>query len=168
MRKLGIVLCVLMLAAGAIAQTRTRRSTPQRRKPPASTSTTLDTGAQAKTEGANRIAIKIKNLTAFLYLYGRLSKDLESMTTSGQASPTTDRNKAQLKASFEDFRVGLDQLEIYFRSTPGLQGYYVKLAGAASGAAAAEEQASAGRYDQAGKNLLGVVGRLADVLAIMH
>jgi hypothetical protein len=62
----------------------------------------------------------------------------------------------------------LDQLEIYFRSTPGLQGYYVKLAGSAAGAAGAEEQAAAGRYDQAGKALLGVVGRLADVLALMH
>ena len=123
MRKLGIVLCILLLATAAVAQTRTRRSTPQRRPAPATAPTTLDTATQAKTEGANRIAIQIKNLTAFLYLYGRLSKDLEVMSTSGQASPTADRNKAQLKASFEDFRVGLDQLEIYFRSTPGLQGY---------------------------------------------
>ncbi|HEX5705519.1 MAG TPA: hypothetical protein VFX97_20125 [Pyrinomonadaceae bacterium] len=168
MRKLGIVLCIVLLATAAVAQTRTRRSTPQRRRAPATASTTLDTAAQAKTEGASRIAIQIKNLTAFLYLYGRISKDLEVMTTSGQASPTTDRNKAQLKTSFEDFRVGLDQLEIYFRTTPGLQGYYVKLAGAAAGAAAGEEQAAAGRYDQAGKSLLGVVGRLVDVLAIMH
>ena len=157
--------CLLILPITAFSQTRNRSS----RQKPAPTATATDQQATAnKTEGANRIGIQIKNLTAFLYLYGRLSKDLEVMATSGQASPTTDRNKAQLKASFEDFRVGLDQLEIYFRTTPGLQGYYVKLAGAASGAAGAEEQAAAGRYDQAGKNLLGVVGRLVDVLAIMH
>ena len=167
MKKLIVPICILLLATAAFSQTRSR--TARRGSKTASTSTSADAGvAAAKTDGANKIAIQIKNLTAFLYAYGRLSKDLEALNTADQASPTNDRNKAQIKASFEDFRVGLDQLEIYFRSTPGLQGYYVKLAGSAAGAAAAEEQAAAGRYDQAGKALLGVVGRLADVLALMH
>jgi len=59
-------------------------------------------------------------------------------------------------------------LEIYFRSTPELQPYYVKLAGSASGAASAEDQASAGHFIQAGRTLIGVVGRLADVLVAMR
>jgi len=36
------------------------------------------------------------------------------------------------------------------------------------GAAAAEEQAAAGRVDQAGRTLLGVVNRLTDVLLLMR
>ena len=123
-----------------------------------------------KTEGATKVANQIKNLTTFLYLLGGVAKNLEAMDAaakSGQASPTTERNKATLKASFEDFRVGLDQLEIYFRSTPELQPYYVKLAGSASGAADAEAQAAAGHFDQAGRRLLGVVSRLTDVLVAM-
>ncbi|PYS84177.1 MAG: hypothetical protein DMF70_05740 [Acidobacteria bacterium] len=74
----------------------------------------------------------------------------------------------RLKSTFEDFRVGLDQLEIYFRNTPELQPYYVKLVGSASGAATAEDQASAGHADQAGHTLLTVVNRLADLLVAMR
>jgi hypothetical protein len=68
----------------------------------------------------------------------------------------------------ENVRLGLDQLEIYFRSTPELQGYYTKLVGSASGAASAEEQAAAGHFDQSGRTLLGVVSRLTDVLLVMR
>src|SRR5262249_62232115 len=99
------------------------------------------------------------------------AEDIQALTAGakcGQASPTNERNKAQVKASFEDFRVGLDQLEIYFRTTPELQPYYVKLAGSASGAANAEDLAAAGHFTQAGRSLIGVVGRLADVLVAMR
>ena len=65
-------------------------------------------------------------------------------------------------------REGLDALEIYFRSTPGLQSYYLKLAGSASGAADAEAQAAMGQFDRSGRTLLGVVNRLTDVLLIMR
>jgi hypothetical protein len=59
-------------------------------------------------------------------------------------------------------------LEIYFRSTPGLQSYYLKLAGSAEGAATAENLAASGRFDQAGRTMLGVANRLTDVLLIMR
>ena len=62
----------------------------------------------------------------------------------------------------------MDQLEIYFRNTPELQRYYVKLVGSAAGAADAEAQAAAGHFDQAGRTLLGVVNRLTDVLVAMQ
>jgi hypothetical protein len=169
MKKLIIAICVLFaLSMTAFAQTRIRRSTPQRTPKPAVT----DVATQAaKTEGATRVATQIKNLTIFLYLLGGVAKEVEALDAAektGQPSPTTERHKAQLKASFEDFRVGLDQLEVYFRSTPALQPYYAKLVGSASGAANAEAQASAGHFTQAGRNLISVVGRLADVLVGMR
>ena len=162
---------MLVIPAAAFAQSRSRTT----RRGTSSSKTTkpaTDAATQAaKTEGATRVATQIKNLTTFLYLLGGVAKDIEAIDASaksGQASPTNDRNKAQLKQSFEDFRVGLDQLEIYFRSTPELQPYYVKLVGSASGAAGAEELAGQGRFRDAGRSLISVVSRLADVLVSMR
>ena len=76
--------------------------------------------------------------------------------------------KASVRRGIQGFREGLDKLEIDFRTTPELQGYYVKLAGVASGAATAEQQATANQFDAAGRTLLNVVNRLADVLVLMR
>jgi len=172
MKKLIVPICILLLSTAALSQTRSRTTT-RRGTASSKTPKTSATPAAAinKTEGATKIANQIKNLTTFLYLLGGVAKNLEALDAaakSGQASPTTERNKATLKASFEDFRVGLDQLEIYFRSTPELQPYYTKLAGSAAGAADAEAQAAAGHFDQAGRKLLSVVSRLTDVLVAMQ
>src|SRR4051794_29365815 len=171
MKKLIVAICVLgalSMAVCAQSRSRTTRRTSSKTSKPAVTDAATST---VKTEGATRVATQIKNLTTFLYLLGGVAKEVEALDAaakSGQASPTNERNKAQLKASFEDFRVGVDQLEIYFRNTPELQPYYVKLVGSASGAAAAEDQAAAGHFVQAGRNLISVVGRLADVLVSMR
>jgi hypothetical protein len=172
MKKLIVPICILLLSTAALSQTRsrttTRRGTASSKTPKTSATPAV---AVVKTEGATKVANQIKNLTTFLYLLGGVAKNLEALDAaakSGQASPTTERNKATLKASFEDFRVGLDQLEIYFRSAPELQPYYTKLAGSAAGAADAEAQAAAGHFDQAGRKLLSVVSRLTDVLVAMQ
>lgn len=174
MRKLGIVLCVLLLATAAVAQTRTRRSTtPQRRT--TSTSASLETAAQAKTEAAGKVADQVKILTKFLYVLGGVAKGIEQVDEAAkknEASPAAlqqnEANKATVKSSLRNVREGLDALEIHFRSTPGLQSYYLKLAGSAAGAASAEDLAGAGRFDQSGRTLLTVVNRLTDVLLIMR
>ena len=161
--------CLLTLPIPALAQTRSR--TTSKRGTQTAKPSARPGSAEAKTAGAMKVANQIKNLTTFLYLLGGVAKNLEALDAaakSGQASPTTERNKATLKASFEDFRVGLDQLEIYFRNSPELQRYYVKLVGSAAGAADAEAQAAAGHFDQAGRTLLGVVNRLTDVLVAMQ
>jgi hypothetical protein len=171
MKKVAFAISALLVFCTiAPAQTRSRRTA---KHPPAKTTTTSATAAAAavKTEGATRLATQIKNLSTFLYLVGGVVRGIEAIDASlkpGEPSPTNEKNKAQLRSSFSDFRVALDALEVYFRSTPELQPYYVKLAGTASGAADAEAQAKAGQFNQAGKSLLGVVGRLADVLVAMH
>jgi len=78
------------------------------------------------------------------------------------------RNKASVRTSIESVKEGLDKLEIDFRATPELQRYYIKLAGAAAGAATAEQQAANNQFDQAGRSLIGVVNRLTDVLLEMR
>jgi hypothetical protein len=173
MKKIFVLVCLLLLSTTALSQTRsrtTRRSTQSSKTPKVSEQ---QSAAEAKTAGAMKVADQIKNLTKFLYLLGGVAKGIEDIDARrNEASPTAlqknEQNKAAVKSSLENVRVGLDQLEIYFRSTPGLQGYYVKLVGSASGAADAEAQAGAGHFDQAGRTLLGVVNRMTDVLVLMR
>src|ERR1043165_10317264 len=124
MKKIIVAACVvLVLSVGLSAQTRKRQTT----KHPASKTTgaaATEAAAAARTDGANRVATQIKNLSKFLYLVGGVVKGIEAVdeqAKDGQPSPTNEKNKAQLRSSFTDFRVGLDSLEVYFRSTPELQ-----------------------------------------------
>jgi FlaG/FlaF family flagellin (archaellin) len=165
------IACLLTLSATASSQTR-RRST-RAQTAPKQTSTQANT--EARTVGATRVAEQIKNLTRFVYLLGGVAKGIEQVEEAArknEASPAAldqnNKNKATVKASLENVRAGLDQLEIDFRGTPELEQYYLKLAGSASGAATAEDQAAAGHFDQAGRTMLGVVNRLTDVLLAMR
>jgi len=166
---------VILLATAAVAQSRTRRSTPQKSRSSASTESAAAQAAErARTEGATKVADQVKILTRFLYVLGGVAKGIEQIDEAArknEASPAAlqqnEQNKATVKTSMRNVREGLDNLEIYFRSTPGLQSYYLKLAGSASGAAAAEDLANAGRFDQSGRSLLNVVNRLTDVLLEM-
>src|SRR5467141_24403 len=141
MKKLIVPICILLFSTSALAQTRSRTTRAK--------ATRKQTSAQANTEartvGATRVAEQIKNLTRFVYLLGGVGKGIEQVDEAArrnEASPAAlqqnAQNKATVKSSLENVRLGLDQLEIYFRSTPELQGYYTKLVGSASGAAAAE------------------------------
>jgi hypothetical protein len=167
-------LCLLLLPAPLFAQgrqrTTNRRSTQQKSRPDAT-----QQNVDARTDGASRVAVQIKNLTRFLYLLGGVSKGIEAADEAArrnEASPAvmeqTEKSKATVKTSLQNVREGLDKLEIDFRTTPDLQRYYINLAGVAAGAANAEDQASAGHYDQAGRSLLEVVNRLTDVLLQMR
>jgi hypothetical protein len=126
-------------------------------------------------QGATRVADQIKTLTRFIYLLGGVAKGLEGVDDAArrqEASPAileqAKQNKATVRTSIQSVREGLDKLEIDFRTTPELQRYYIKLAGVASGAATAEEQAAANQFDKAGRTLLGVVNHLTDVLLEMR
>ncbi len=164
--------CLLILPVTTLAQTRSRTT---RRRTQSAKPSAPQASAEAKTTGATKVADQIKNLTRFVYLLGGVAKGIEQVDEAArknEASPTAlqqnEQNKATVKTSLRNVREGLDQLEIYFRGTPGLLDYYLKLAGSASGAATAEDQAAAGHFDQAGRTLLGVVNRLTDVLLEMR
>jgi len=172
MRKLIVPICVLLVCTTVVGQSRSRRSSSKRSSSTAASKAAAEEAAIAavRNKGATTVANQIRNLTTFLYLLGGVAKGIEALDAAaktGPAAPTNEKNKAQLRASFADFRAGLDALETYFRSTPELQPFYTKLAGSAAGAATAEAQANAGHFDQGGRTLLGVVGRLADVLVAM-
>jgi hypothetical protein len=164
------VACLLLMSVPALSQQR-RRTAGKR--------TTRTAGAQPGTgsarEGANRVAEKVKVLTRFLYLLGRVSSSLDTaddLARRNEASPAAiqqmEKQKQDVKTTLRNVREGLDELEIYFRTTPDLQRYYTRLAGVAAGAATAEDQAASNQFDRAGRSLLDVVNRLTDVLLEMR
>ncbi len=172
MKNILILVCLLLLSTTALAQSRSRTT---KRSTPATKTAPQPSNAEEKTAGAAKVADQIKNLTKFVYLLGGVAKGIEGVDAAAQkneASPAAlqqnEQNKTTVKNSLRNVREGLDQLEIYFRATPGLLDGYRKLAGSASGAADAEAQAAAGHFDQAGRTMLGVVNRLTDVLLVMR
>jgi len=172
MKNILVLLCLLLLSTTVFSQTRSRTT---KRATPAPKASEQQAIADAKTAGATKVAEQIKNLTRFVYLLGGVAKGIEQVDEAAkknEASPAAqqqnEQNKTTVKNSLRNVREGLDQLEIYFRATPGLLDYYLKLAGSASGAADAESQAAAGHFDQAGRTMLGVVNRLTDVLLVMR
>ena len=158
--------CLLIFAcvsALAPAQTRTRRSAPaasQRKK------TTPATRLDQTRFNAQRLELAglSKDLTRFLYLYGRLSKDLELTSSQQGSADAANQAKAGLIRSIGDMRDRLDQLEGRFRFEPGLRTQYQTLQGVSASAEQAAQQAAANRYDQAGRTLLEVANKLTDVL----
>jgi len=171
-RTLLVLLTTLLLTTGAFAQTRNRSSSRQK---PTATTAEAQRAAQVRTAGATRVAEQIKLLSKFMYLVGGANNGIAMVDEAirrNEASPDVvqknEAAKASVRRGIQGFREGLDKLEIDFRSTPELQGYYIKLAGVASGAATAEQQATANQFDAAGRTLLTVVNRLADVLVLMR
>jgi hypothetical protein len=161
------ILTIILSPVSVLTQTRKRTA----RKPAESPAAKV---GEAQRAGATRVAEQIKVLTRFIYLLGGVAKGLESVddaTSRNEASAAiidqAKQNKATVRASIRSVKDGLDKLEIDFRSTPELQRYYIKLAGAAAGAARAEDLAAANQFDKSGRTLLEVVNRLTDVLLEM-
>jgi hypothetical protein len=121
-----------------------------------------------RTAGANRVAEQIKLLARFIYVLGGTNESIKRDDADPEASKKTPATKNQIRVGITGFREGLDKLEIDFRATPELQPFYIKLAGVASGAATAEQQAANNQFDAAGRSLLLVLNRLADVLVVMR
>ena len=172
MKRTLLVLMTAILIAPATSLGQTRKRTTTKPKPAASSTTAPNA---VRTQGATRVADQIKFLTKFIYLLGGVASGIASVDEAArrnEASPAVlqknEQSKLAVRTSISGFRESLDKLEIDFRATPELQPYYIKLAGVASGAASAEQLASSNQFDAAGRQLLGVVNRLADVLVIMR
>jgi hypothetical protein len=161
MKKFIVAICaMILLSTASFAQTRKRQTTkhPSTSKSTSASTAKLRRRYELKAPTGRDADQEPVEISLF---GGGVVKGIEAIdaqSKDGQTSPTNEKNKAQLRASFTDFRVGLDSLEVYFRTTPELQPYYTKLVGSASGAASAEQQALAGQFDHASKSLLDVLG----------
>jgi hypothetical protein len=164
--------CLLLLlpaaaaTAPASAQTRTRRSTTQKRRAPAAPSSRLDQ-TRFNTQRLELAGLS-KDLTRFLYVYGRLSKDLELTGSQTGSAEATSQAKAGVISNIGVMRDRLDQLESRFRFEQGLATQYQTLRGVSASADQAAQQAAANRFDQAGRTLLAIAEKLTDVLLDMQ
>jgi len=116
-------------------------------------------------------------LSQFLYLLAGVSKGIETAEQANRSGDSSylampsdqiERNKAKVKDSIKNVRVGLEQLEASFRSNPALTNYYSSVAGVVKLAQSAEGQAAANHLDEAGRSLIKVVGQLTDALVALH
>jgi hypothetical protein len=160
---------ILILPLSASAQTRTRRSaassSAQKRR-----GTSQSSHLDATRFNAQRLEIAglSKDLTRFLYLYGRLSKDVELTGAQAESSDATNKTKAGLVESVRAMRDRLDQLESHFRFTQGLETQYQSLRGVSAHADQAVQAVSENHYDQAGHILIDIATQLTDVLTEMQ
>jgi hypothetical protein len=164
----ALAACILLtFAAPASAQTRSRRSsaTQRRRAAPAKPA-----GLDATRFNAQRLELAnlSKDLTRFLYLYGRLSKDLELTAAQSGSADAANQTKAGLIQSVNAMRDRLNQLESHFRFTQGLEQQYQTLQGVSTRADQAAQAVSANQYDRAGRTLLDIATQLTDVLLEMQ
>ena len=164
---LMLLLSAAAAPAIAAAQTRTRRSTPQRRRTTPARPATTSLDATRTNAVRLQLASLNKDLTRFLYVYGRLSKDLELTGSQSESADATNKTRAGVIESLKTMSNRLDQLEGQVRFTPGLERQYRSLQGVSNRAAQAEANAAAGRFDAAGRILVEVAATLTDVLLEM-
>ena len=174
MRRASILFLACIVLSSITAASQTRRRSTQKRA--ASTSFAEKQQAEIRA-GREQIAAQIKALTQFLYLFGGISKSIETAeqvnrsheeSSVGMSAERIEQNKAKVRDSLKNVRAGLDQLESSFRLNPVLQSYYPNLAGVARIGQTAEAQAAANNLDQAGRSLITAVNKLADALASLR
>ncbi|HYE14309.1 MAG TPA: hypothetical protein VD968_07715 [Pyrinomonadaceae bacterium] len=164
----AVAVCALLSTPAAAAQTRSRRTTTTQRRGTPSRTATQSRLDQTK---VNAVRLQLselnKDLTRFLYLYGRISKDLELTSAQAESAEVAGRTRAGLLENVRAMRDRLDQLEGQFRFTPGLERQYRSLQGVSRRADEAAQLVAGGRFDQAGKVLVEVAAQLTDVLVEM-
>ena len=173
LKRLFVVAIAWLVVWSVPAASQTKRHSTQK-KP----STTFAEKQQAEVRaGREQIAVQVKALTQFLYLFGGISKSLEiadraknnrEESVAGMSPEQISQSKATVKASIASVRTGLEKLESSFRLNPVLQAYYPSLSGVARIAQTAETQAAASNFDQAGRSLISVVTKLTDALIVLR
>lgn len=170
-RKLIISLVLLLLVSvPSLAQKRPRRTTTT--KQPSRPATVTKTPVSDLRAEAEAVAEQLKLLSRFIYLYGRISNGLETAEAQDRRRELSraqieqmKKNKEALVGNITSYRAGLDQLSQKIQANPKLQFQHLKLLAASEAAIEAEQFASSGKYDEAGRSLIRIAEKLAEVLA---
>jgi hypothetical protein len=126
-------------------------------------------------EAATHVADQLKIVSRFIYVYGKIANGLElaeEQAKRGETSPAISARNQQAKqstvANIGALRAGIDKVALELKSNDRLQVQYLKLTGASDAIADAEQLASAGRFDEAGKSLVTAVERLAETMIALR
>ena len=156
-----ILVCLLGLTVGASAQ---RRST---KKPAPKPAAKPVTSFVVKDESL-KVANQIKNISRFVFVLGGTARTIEDIDKDPKASTAVkNQNRAAKQTvlqTIKDVRAGMVQLESDFHAKPELRQYIPFIQGVSETAGIAEDQATAGQLNTAGKTLLEVVNKLTDTL----
>ena len=124
---------------------------------------------------ASKVAAQIKNVTNFIYVYGKIVNSLEvadeqvkNKQTSPEIQAKNQKSKDALILRIRDLRAGLENLAKSFQANQRLQVQYLKLNFATDAVTNAERLATAGSYEEAGKALVLVIERLTDTVISMR
>ncbi len=124
---------------------------------------------------AQQVATQIKNVSNFIYVYGKIVNTLEvaeEQAKSNQTSPEIQarnkKSKEALVAKIRDLRAGLEAMANNFKANPRFQIQYLKLTYASDAVLNAEGLAASGRYNEAGQQLVTAVERLTDTIVSMR
>lgn len=167
----------IALTTFAVVLTFTVSATAQRKKTTKKTTTPTTNVATSTLEtkqGAEKVSIQVKNVSRFLYILGGVATGFEvadGEAKEGKLSKAViDKNnqgKQAVITSIRNMKAGLAALEVEFRTKPALQKYLLQIQGITDMTTRSEDLATAGRFNDSGKNLLLVVEKLTDTLAAM-
>lgn len=172
MKRISIFALAVILAVIFAPQ---MSSLAQQKKKPAPRAKAAPTPVPDMRPEALKVAEQIRNVSNFIYVYGKIVNTLEvadEQAKKNQTSPDiqakNQKSKDQLVATINGLRAGLETVARGFQANPRMQVQFLKISNATEAAANAERLAAAGRYDEAGKTLVTVVDRLTDTLISMR
>jgi hypothetical protein len=171
LKRISIFVLAALIAVVCAQQ---ESSLAQKRKPAPRAKPTPTPAPDMRAEAA-QVATQIKNISNFIYVYGKIVNSLEvadeqvkNKLTSPEIQAQNQKSKEALILRIRDLRAGLDNLAKSFQANPRLQVQYLKLTYATDSVINAERLASAGRYEEAGKTLVLVIERLTDTVISMR
>lgn len=145
--------------------------TAQKRKPTTKKPVTTSVNTSDVREGVSKTAIQLKNVSLFVYRYGKVVTGLDLAEKDARAGKISanqhERSKQTVVKTIMDLRAGLAELEVMFRTKNGLKPYLANIQGISETCGQAEDQALAGQFDEAGKTLLTIIEKLTDALVAM-
>ncbi|MGH9753879.1 MAG: hypothetical protein ACREA2_13955 [Blastocatellia bacterium] len=183
MKRVSIFIAIVLIALSAASQAyslarrqQQQQQQPRRRpKKPLQRAKPTPTPTPDMRAEASQVATQIKNVSNFIYIYGKIVSSLEiaeeqsrNNLTSPEIVARNKQSKDVLIGRIRDLRAGLDDMANSFRANPRLQVQYLKLSYASDAVFNAERLAAAGRYNEAGQSLITVVERLTDALVSMR
>jgi hypothetical protein len=165
-----VILCIasaLVFSDSAVAQQK-RSNTAKKKTTPTTKPATPDLRAEA-----NLVAEQLKLLTRFVYVYGKTANGLELAELQAKQETSSPELQAKLQAknaqtrsalvaSIGSLKDGVDRVGQRFHDNPYLQIQYLKVLSASEAIVSAQQLASGGKFDEAGRTLVAAAERLAD------
>jgi predicted RNA-binding Zn ribbon-like protein len=161
-----LLVLIVAFSSSSNAQKRSKRRTA---KPTPTPTPVVDMRPEA-----TQVAEQIKNVTKFLYIYGKVQNSLEIADEQAKRGQTdakiveeNKKSKDLLVVNITGLRTGINNLLKGWEGNTRVQTQALRLAKASDAVAVAEQNAAAGRYREAADALVIAVERMTDTMISM-